>query len=98
MKVENIALPVLAITATGLLLKLIWPKGITPAKQRQSLLKRFNEHKDVFTAMSDTEIVFSYAWIAVKAHNNNNTTNAFLTQNNNAETLKSIQNKYKIFT
>lgn len=98
MKAEKLITSIGLITSGALILKLIWPKGTTPAKQRQSLLKRFNEHKDVFTAMSDTEIVFSYAWIAVKAHDNNNTTNAFLSQNNNAETLKSIQNKYKIFT
>lgn len=98
MKIENVIVSTGLIAATALLLKTVWPKGLTVTKQRQSLINRFSEHTATFKQMSDKEIIFSYGWIAVKEHGNKNVINAFLTKSNNAETLTSIQNKYKIFT
>jgi len=97
MKLDNLIVTTGLIAATGLLIKSLWPKGLTVNKQRQSLINRFSEYKDVFNQMSDTEIIFSYGWIAVKDHNNPNVTNAFITKADNAKTLTSIQNKYNLF-
>ncbi len=98
MKLENIFLPVLMLAATTLLIKSLWPKGLTVEKQRQSLINRFSEFESVFKKMSNPEIVFSYGWIAIKEHKNKNVINAFLSRDNNRNTLTSIQEKYKIFT
>lgn len=98
MKLENIFLPVLMLAATALLIKSLWPKGITVEKQRQSLINRFSEFESVFKKMNNPEIVFSYGWIAIKEHKNKNVINAFLSRDNNRNTLTSIQEKYKIFT